>query len=282
MIKNKCEIAILLATYNSGKFIKAQINSILNQTNKEWTLYIRDDCSTDDTIKIIKDIQDKDSKFKRIILIDNNNERKGSYLNFVELLKVVDSRYYMFCDHDDIWLSNKIEKTFTKFKETEKNNNCPIIVHTDMIVVDSKLDVMCNSFWKYSHLCPQYNSFRELIVCNSVNGCTMMFNKKAKEISLQNILFAEYHDILVALSVAANKGIITYISDKTVLYRQHSNNIVGANRFSKYYFFNRLLIFPYSLFRYHLLVEKYNNIKKISFISFISCKILMIKRRLFC
>ena len=108
-------ITILLATYNSSRYIRELIDSILNQTYKEWNLVVRDDLSKDDTVAIISEyIKQHPSK---ISILDNHGESKRAYLNFVELLKNVESEYYMFCDHDDVWLPNKIELSIKRMKE---------------------------------------------------------------------------------------------------------------------------------------------------------------------
>ena len=220
-------ITILLATYNSSPYLKEQIDSILAQTYENWNLVVRDDLSTDSTVEIIKDYICRYPD--KISILNNNGESKRAYLNFVELLKNVESEYYMFCDHDDVWLSNKIELSIKRMKEVERPE-VPVIVHTDMKVVDQELNIIHDSFWAYSRLLPERTSFKEMVLCNSSNGCTMLFNHKAKEVAIPNIAYATMHDMLVNQSVAANGGIISAIYEPTVLYRQHIDNVVGASK----------------------------------------------------
>lgn len=227
-------ITILLATYNSEKYIEAQIDSLLNQTYCDWHLIIRDDLSSDNTPAILQKYVKQYPE--KISILENQGVSKRAYLNFVELMKNVDSDYYMFCDHDDVWLSEKIQLSYERMMSLELDNpEKPIVVHTDMKVVDQNLNIIHESFWVYSRLLPQKSSFLDMVLCNSANGCTMLFNHKAKEVSMPNVPYATMHDMLVNQSVAANGGIISAINKPTVLYRQHSDNVVGAsNRGPKY------------------------------------------------
>ena len=113
-------IAILMSTYNGECYLKDQIESILSQTYKDWILYIRDDGSTDRTIRIIKtyvgNYPDK------IIYEYDRLGNLGSGRSFMKLLSSIDSDYYMFCDQDDVWLPSKIEKTYLKMKSLEMNH----------------------------------------------------------------------------------------------------------------------------------------------------------------
>lgn len=232
-------ISILLATYNSESFIEAQLDSIINQTYHDWVLYVRDDCSTDSTPVILKGYEKKYPG--KIVVLDNHSTSLRAYLNFVELMRSVNSQYYMFCDHDDIWIDKKVECSMNKMKELEaKHPYKPIIVHTDMYVVDNDMNIMAESFWKYSKFMPDHVSFAELVLCNSVNGCTMLFNDLSKQVSMNNIHYARMHDMLIAQSVAANHGLIVGIPERTVYYRQHSCNVVGAKEVGLRMYLNKL------------------------------------------
>lgn len=142
-IINPKPIAILMATYNGEKYLQEQIDSILSQTYTDWTLYIQDDGSSDNTIGIINSYIQKE---KKCVLIDRGLTRQGAGMNFMSLLNIVESQYYMFCDQDDIWLPNKIVISLNKIKEEEnKHKDTPIIVHTDRTHVDSQLNTICKS-----------------------------------------------------------------------------------------------------------------------------------------
>ena len=270
-MKNK-KTAILLATYNSEKYIGAQIDSLLQQTYKDWILYVRDDCSTDKTPDIL-------SKYKnlypnKIMILDNYGQSLKAYRNFVDLLQRVESDYYLFCDHDDVWLPNKVEISINRIIELERQyTSKPIIVHTDMKVVDQNLNVICDSFWKYSNLLPDHTKFEEMVLCNSANGCAMMFNDKAKTVALPNVSFATMHDMLVNQSVAASNGIISAIKIPAVLYRQHIDNVVGAKKRDLKYYVHKIKNIQILLKDNVLCYKNANRIRPISIMSFLFTKI---------
>lgn len=265
-------VTILLATYNSEPYIREQLDSILNQSYKEWKLVVRDDLSNDRTVEIISEYISRYPD--KISILDNHGESKRAYLNFVELLKNVESEYYMFCDHDDVWLPYKIELSMKRMKEVEKPD-IPVVVHTDMRVVNEGLDTICDSFWRYSRLLPDHVEFKELAVCNSVNGCTMAFNKKARDLSLTHVAHARMHDKLVARTVAANGGIISAIKAPTVLYRQHLDNVVGAHLRNKSFYKSKLKHLRHTIKRNIESWRLSSQIQYYSFASFIVMKIKM-------
>jgi glycosyltransferase involved in cell wall biosynthesis len=228
-------ISILLSTYNSEKYLCEQIDSILNQSHKEWTLYIRDDGSTDSTLNIIKEYC---VRYTNIVLCESGDKNMGAKNSFFWLLEHIDAPYYMFCDHDDVWLPFKVGITYEKMKIAEQNNpNKPIIVNTDLVVVDSNLQVIHPSMWEYSHLLPDIlkSSFNYLCICNFVTGCTMMINRKAKEISFPVSSKATIHDSWIALKVLHAGGTIVPIPEQTILYRQHTKNVCGASMYPTNY-----------------------------------------------
>lgn len=232
-------IAILLATYNSERYLSEQIDSILHQTYTGWKMYIRDDGSKDGTVDVIRQyVANHPDKIEQI---SDQEAGKGAYGNFVTLLGAVDADYYMFCDHDDYWSPTKIEVSFERMKQLEAvHPGVPIVVHTDMKVVDQDLNVLSESFWKYSRLLPDHTSFWELVCCNTVNGCTMLFNKQAKLVSVGNEPFCLMHDTLVSQSVAAVGGVISAVKEPTMLYRQHGDNVVGAADAKRSYFLRQM------------------------------------------
>jgi glycosyltransferase involved in cell wall biosynthesis len=225
-------IDILLATCNGEKYLSQQIDSIITQTYKDWQLLIRDDLSSDNTVKTIKNYTHKYPD--KIRLIEDNKGHLGLVRNFEALLESAQSEYIMFCDQDDVWLSNKIELTLNTMKAAEQTwPNTPLLVHTDLKVVDETLNPIAESFWKLHRISPESDCLlKKIIYRNIVTGCTVMINKKAKEISMPFPPEANIHDWWIALN-AAKYGKIIHTDTPTVLYRQHAANIVGARKYNK-------------------------------------------------
>lgn len=235
----KKKIAILLATYNSSLFLEEQLDSLFNQNYLEWQLYIRDDGSKDNTQEIIQVYK---SRYDNITIVDDGDSGVGALNSFMKLLKNVDADYYFFCDHDDIWERDKISKSLKLMIDIEKiNPNKPIIVHTDLKVVDRQLNITSNSFWKSSGIKPKLlENERFIQVFNCVTGCTMLLNKKSKDISFPYPTSAPMHDWWIAIQTLRCKGIIHHLNDSTILYRQHGGNEVGARSVNFNYFFNKI------------------------------------------
>lgn len=235
MIKNK--IYILLSTYNGSKYLKEQLDSLFSQNYQNFKLIVRDDGSTDATKEILNSYD---------IELLSSSENLGVKKSFETLLKYAyensDAQYFMFCDQDDIWENDKIEKTLLKMKEIEnKFIDEAVLVHTDLQVVDESLKTINTSFWKHEQINPEYNSLNYLLMQNTVTGCTMMINRKLAELSLPISNNCMMHDWWIAL-VASNFGKIAYINEPTIKYRQHSSNSVGAKGFSYLIIIKKVLI----------------------------------------
>ena len=233
-------VAILLATYNSEKFLKTQLDSIINQTYQDWKLYIRDDGSKDSTLLLINEYV---KKYSRISIVNDSYTGLGAAKSFMKLLEKVESDYYMFADHDDYWLPTKVEESIKKLKETEdKFSEKPIIVHSDLFVVDQDLKIKQSSFWKSSGIKPNMLKNKNIVqVFNFVTGCTMIFNKKVKDIVFPFPDTIPMHDWWLTIQVLKNDGIIEELEKPLIYYRQHGMNEVGARNVNGKYFINKLL-----------------------------------------
>jgi glycosyltransferase involved in cell wall biosynthesis len=238
MTKDNPKIDILLASYNGERFIGQQIDSILSQTYTNWKLIIRDDKSSDRTPQIIKEYASKYSD--KIRILDSNNRNLGVVKNFEELLKASDSNYICFCDQDDVWLPFKLEKTLEKMLKTEKlNPKKPVLVHTDMKVVNDKLIEINASFFKYQNIDPKLRTMGRALVQNTVTGCTVMINAKLKSLITpfsEKVVIHDWYSELVALEY----GKVDYLDSQTVLYRQHNTNELGAKRYGLSYMFEQI------------------------------------------
>lgn len=238
MVKEKRmpKVTVLLATYNGAEFVGEQIESILKQTYTNWQLLIRDDSSSDETALILARYQ---ALFPHCIaVIDNYGRRLGSALNFNCLLQHAKQEgYLMFCDQDDFWIPDKIEFTLRQMLALEKKHgeSYPLLVHTGFRYVDASLRTIYSKK-NFSALKLADLKLSHLLAQNPVYGCTAMINKALSELVGTVPAVAESHDYWVAL-VASAFGKISYLSEKTVLYRQHGNNISGS--FTDSTFLNR-------------------------------------------
>lgn len=234
MERNNYKIAVLLATYNGGKYIWEQLESLFQQSCKQFHLYVRDDGSSDDTMKIVEQFHGMFPD--RVTILKDLQKHRGAARSFMYLLENVDSEYYMFCDQDDIWLPEKIEKTLARMKDETAAKNVPVLVATDLKVVDEQLSPIKDSFNEDLKI-DVFRKHPELIcVRHVVTGCTMMFNRAAKLAALPMSPRATMHDEWVALCVHFKGGVISILDDSTILYRQHTSNTLGAEQARKGFF----------------------------------------------
>ncbi|MGH9818943.1 MAG: glycosyltransferase family 2 protein, partial [Pyrinomonadaceae bacterium] len=232
-------IDILLSTFNGAGFIEAQLDSILGQGFREFRLIARDDGSTDSTLKILGHYRDVD---ERVQILRDDLGNIGSSRSFLRLLELSDADFFMFADQDDVWLPGKIAASIVKIEDLGKDQEkeLPLLVFTDLVVCDGNLDEIETSLWKYQHLDPAICfSWRRLLAQNVVTGCTMLGNAAARRVSLPYVLDEMFHDHWIAVNVARS-GMVDFLREPTVLYRQHSDNTEGAKNFGYRYASQRL------------------------------------------
>lgn len=221
-------IEILMGTFNGSAFLEQQIKSILNQTYTEWTLTIRDDGSTDGTIDIIY----KYARMypEKIRFVEDMTPSGSAKNNFLRLIKQSHSEYVMFCDQDDVWMEGKIADTYARMKAIEATSGIekPVLIYSDLCVVDENLSVISDSYMDYMKLYKD-TLINHGIIQNNVTGCTVMINNRLLEMLKKvdensNILM---HDHIAAI-LAMAYGEVSYIDSPLIKYRQHSLNEVGA------------------------------------------------------
>lgn len=218
-------IDILLATYNGEKYLEEQLNSILTQNYSNFKLIISDDCSQDKTKEILEKYQSHPQ-----IEIYYQEKNIGYMKNFEFLLQHVEHNLYMLCDQDDIWLSNKIEKTYAKMKEKQAD-----LVFTDLEIIDETGKTISKSFnrkmEKIHKITKTLETNKIAYLYNTVTGCTILAKKQYLNQILPLPENTKYiiHDSWIALMTSIS-GKIAYLDEPTVLYRQHVENQVGATR----------------------------------------------------
>ena len=219
-------LTILLATFNGSRFIREQIDSLLAQTYKDFEILVHDDGSSDGTVGIIDAyIAKYPDKIRRI----DAPVTGSAQANFSFLLSKTDSDYIMFCDQDDIWFPQKVEKSVAAITAAEEQygKDTPLLVHSDLTVTDERMKTVSRSFFQYQKLDAGRVSLPHLLVQNCVTGCTVTINRALKVRSGEIPKECAMHDWWLAL-VAVIFGKIVFLDEPLIYYRQHGANRVGA------------------------------------------------------
>lgn len=219
--------SVALCTYNGERFLKQQIDSILNQTICVDEIIVCDDGSKDKTLEILADYK---NKFPELFKIYINEKNLRSVKNFEKAISLCTKDIIFLCDQDDVWLGNKVEIITTYFREN-KNINA-LATNGFAINEDGKqLDVLL--VWDVLHFLRQkylrLDFYKILNVSgNFATGATMAF----KNDFLPNILPFPivkdfHHDEWIAL-VASIENKFDFLDIKTIFYRKHNNQQVGG------------------------------------------------------
>lgn len=222
------KVEILLATYNGERYLREQMDSILNQDYDNWIVRACDDASTDGTYRILEEYQEK---YPDKFILTKNDEGFGTAKkNFMHLIQNSTCDYVMCCDQDDVWFPNKIRVTLEAMKKKEQDD-LPILIHTDLKVVDSELNVISESFFEHSNFRKEFQ-LNEILIQNFVTGCTMMMNRPMVRLMsrMEDCNHILMHDWLASV-LATAVGRVVFVDAPTMLYRQHAINSVGAKKY---------------------------------------------------
>jgi glycosyltransferase involved in cell wall biosynthesis len=158
-------ISVCIATYNGALYIKEQLNSILPQLSDNDEIIISDDHSTDDTLQIIRSINDK-----RIKIFINQGE-KGYTPNFENALQKALGEYIFLCDQDDIWMENKVSYCINELQSYD-------FIVSDAVIINSDGQATKDSFYKERIV---YKSLIGNIYKFGYLGCCMAFKRNILE-----------------------------------------------------------------------------------------------------
>jgi glycosyltransferase involved in cell wall biosynthesis len=214
-------ISVCIPTYNGEKFLKQQLDSILNQSVPVDEIIISDDSSTDKTIEIIKSYKDNCIK-----LLENQNF-KSPIFNLENALRNVTGDYIFLADQDDIWHSDKVKIVLGHLK----NHN---LIITDCDLIDEDNNVLASSFFAIAN---SGKGFFKNFIQNTYLGCCMAFDKKLLNYVLPFPKGIAMHDIWIGLN-AEFVSSIYFCNIPLGSYRRHGNNtspLRGESRYSIFY-----------------------------------------------
>lgn len=217
------DVAILMCTYNGAAFLQEQLESFARQSHTSWTLYVSDDASTDATRQLLADYQQRWGE-DRMKVFDGPCQGFGK--NFVSLLKrpEVQGRFYAFSDQDDVWFEDKLERSVARLVTLSASRPALYCSRTRLV------DVSRNAVG-FSPLFSRRPSFRNALVQSLAGANTMLINQPAREVLMQLPEDARIvaHDWLAYMLVTACGGDAFYDAQPSLEYRQHGNNLIGAN-----------------------------------------------------
>ncbi len=219
-------VQILLSTWNGERWLPELLASLERQTFQDWQLLVRDDGSTDQTLRILLKWQAAHPEKLAGLLLDGNH--LGSKLSFSRLVVASSAACLMFCDQDDVWFPEKVALQYTALSrlEAQYGEDMPLLVHSDLVVVDEAKALQAVSFWEYRHFDVEQRK-QAYLLNNVVTGCATAFNRAAANLAFPLPLWAMEHDRWLAL-VCAWFGKIQPVPHPLLLYRQHDNNVLGA------------------------------------------------------
>ncbi len=208
-----------MAVFNGEKQLEQQIASILDQSLGRIELVISDDCSTDQTIKVINKFQ----RDPRIRLLKNRS-RVGPAANFERAIGQCRCEFIALSDQDDIWRVDKLERLLQSIEDCD-------LVYSDARLIDAAGVILADSMRRAMHLpVLEGNPWRELLFFNFVTGCTAMIRKR---LFLRARPFPSgivYHDRWLAFEAARGAGIAS-VDQSLIDYRLHGENHTGIGQF---------------------------------------------------
>ena len=224
------KIAILMSTYNGEKYISEQLNSILNQKDIQFELFIRDDGSSDKTPDIISKYV-HDNSLIHFINADNR-ENLGFNKSFFALIhyaihSLKDYDLFAFADQDDYWIDTKLSRAVhmieSALNESNKNMSVPLYYYA-------------NKFWSDENLNPEHeddmsylrNDYFDMFMLPPVYGCTSVFNRALGEITLNTLPKDEFlYDVYMYRLACTMNSVLVADKEAQIYYRRHGNNASG-------------------------------------------------------
>ncbi|WP_162564238.1 MULTISPECIES: glycosyltransferase family 2 protein [Microbacterium] len=223
---------MLLATYNSERFLAELLDSLSAQTFRDFVLVVSDDCSVDSTLAILAEKRDRFAHPPEVHARTTPSGSAGA--NFASLLALSTGDVVFLADHDDVWMPEKIEQGLTRMAALSARSpeGAALLVHGDLQVVDAKGRLIAPSFWAYKSISPQAGTqLRTALMHPSVTGCTAVLNRPLVEHVRDIPRAAIMHDWWINLAACAF-GAVDFDPSPWIKYRIHGSNVSAPKRSS--------------------------------------------------
>ena len=221
--------AVLLTAYNGSKHLPALLDSLMDQTDPDFSVLLQDDGSEDETFSLLTALCGKDQRFS---FGSEQGQHLGAAGNFLSLVRQTDADYALMCDQDDLWEPEKIAilKKAMNEMEAEYGADTPLLVHSDCSLISEEGEPIGDSFFRHQGWDPKAVTLPPLLVQNNVTGCTLIMNAPLRKLIASHARAKDLfmHDWFIALT-AASFGKIRFVNQPLTLYRQHGDNTIGAS-----------------------------------------------------
>jgi len=211
-------VSVAMATYNGEKFVKEQIESVLNQSYHDIELVIGDDCSTDNTFQIIKEFGLRDDRIRFF----QNSVNLGFLKNFEKIITQCKGKYIALCDQDDIWYPNHIDRLLQPFSDKEvllSGANAQVVGADNKELGFSVLDML--NVKSIPRTEQEFSFF--LLHRNLFQGAASIIDCRLLQYALPIPHGVFFHDWWFSLCATAY-GSVAYSDECVLNYRQHGSN----------------------------------------------------------
>jgi glycosyltransferase involved in cell wall biosynthesis len=218
------QVAILLCTFDGGRFLAAQLDSFAAQSHANWRVWASDDGSRDATLALLAQYQ---ARWGNNRLCVTHGPRQGAASNFISLVcsSQVEADYYAYSDQDDVWCEDKLARGRAWLDGV--NAKVPALYCSRTLMIDAD-----DREIGFSPLFTRPPAFTNALVQNIAGGNTMMFNEAARRlvIAAGHSPGVVSHDWWTYILVTGAGGRVLYDPNPSIRYRQHEKNLVGSNR----------------------------------------------------
>ncbi|VAW20848.1 Alpha-L-Rha alpha-1,3-L-rhamnosyltransferase [hydrothermal vent metagenome] len=216
-------VLVLLATYQGAKYLNEQLDSLASQTIKTLHIIASDDGSDDGTLEILEAAR---KSWKKGVFQIVNGPRKGVEENFRSLIlqTEIKAAYYAFCDQDDIWDSDKLERAILCISSQDPSKPQAYGARTKTVNESGKPTGLSPLFAKPP-------TFQNALVQSIAGGNTMLLNNKSYELIRKTVKLTTFssHDWWVYQIITGSGGVFHYDEKPKLSYRQHDGNLIGSN-----------------------------------------------------